>query len=270
MHTAGYWQQARAVWAIVSCLTMLSLAPADGIAGTPAYDSAPFFTAAPVQGQPIGQIFSRTISTQVSGFDWSVKRISGTGRYRLTSASKDHLLFDSEFDYDGSAPQSGITKLRLDGSESCWKDDCGQATDASGLLFNSLIWGTPPKRISVGTHWRTTISIPWELGPPGDEEVTVMALNALTGSVTLLRKGSGEGPFNNDPMQLKLTAKDKQLSLNMKGGKAHWSGYATIEKGIVVSDELLVERGISLSSDETGNIAGFQRQYILLNKMPSS
>jgi hypothetical protein len=234
------------------------------------HDGSAFFSAVPVQGQPISQIFSRTISTRVEGFDWIARRVSGTGTYRLSSASKEYLSFDSRFLYDGNPVLSGITKLRRDGSESCWQDKCGPATDASGLLFNSLIWGTPPKKIGVGTHWHTRILIPWELGPPGEEDVTVTALNIETGSVTLLRKGTGEGSFDSDPAQLKLSAGGKEFLVDMKAGKANWTGYTTIERGIVISDELLVERSLSLSSAEIGAKEGVQRQYILLNKMPQA
>jgi hypothetical protein len=149
-------------------------------------------------------------------------------------------------------------------------DKCAPATDASGLLFNVLIWGTPPKKISVGAKWHTKISMPWELGPAGEEDVTVVALNAASGSITLMRDGRGEGPFDGDPAQLKLSADGKEASLDMKSGKAHWSGFTTFEKGVVVSDELLVERSLSLTSAQAGARDGMQRQYILLNKMPQS
>ena len=67
---------------------------------------------------------------------------------------------------------------------------------------------------------------------------------------------------------MKLSTGGKDFMVNVKAGKAHWSGYTTIEKGIVISDELLVERSLSLSSAEIGTKEGVQRQYILLNAAP--
>jgi hypothetical protein len=110
----------------------------------------------------------------------------------------------------------------------------------------------------------------WELGPAGEEEVTVTALDVSTGSVTLLRKGSGEGPFDGEAAQIKLTKDGKEYVMDSKPGKASWSGYTTISRGIIISDELLVERTLSLSSKEIGEKTGLQRQYILLSQMPLS
>lgn len=248
------------------CWVAAGLPPAQAAGRT--YDSALFLRIAPVPGQTISQVFSRTISTRVEGFDPSVGRVSGTGTYRYASASGDQLSFDSQFLYDGRPASSGTTKIRRDGSESCWMDQCGPATDASGLLYNVLIWGTPPPQIRVGTRWQAKILKPWELGPAGEEEVTVLALNPATGSITLMREGRGEGPFDGDPPQLKLSADGKATSFDLKSGKAHWSGFTTFEKGVVVSDELLVERSMSLTSSAAGSRQGLQRQYILLNEMP--
>ena len=233
-------------------------------------DSAEFLHPVPVRGQAFSQVFSRSISTRVEGYDWIARRISGTGSYHLSSVIKDQFIFESKFLYDGNPLASGVTKIRSDGAESCWQDKCGPATDASGLFFNSLLWGTPPKAIRVGTSWHTTISVPWELGPAGEEEVTVTALDASTGSVTLLRRGSGEGPFDNDAAQIKLTKDGKEYLMDSKAGKASWSGYTTIARGIIISDELLVERTLLLSSKELGEKTGLQRQYILLSKAPQS
>jgi hypothetical protein len=233
-------------------------------------DSSGFLRPAPVSGQVFSQVFSRTISTRVEGFDWIARRISGTGSYRLSGVSNDQFAFESKFLYDGKPSASGVTNITRDGGESCWEDKCGPTTDASGLFFNSLLWGTPPKQIGVGTSWHTKLLIPWELGPVGEQEVTVTALDASTGSVTLLRRGNGEGFFNGEAAQIKLTKDGKEYVMDSKPGKARWSGYTTIARGIIISDELLVERTLSLSSKELGEKTGFQRQYILLSQMPQS
>jgi hypothetical protein len=231
-------------------------------------DSSMFLDPVLAQGQTISQVFSRTVSTRVEGFDSTASRISGTGSYRLSAVTQNQFLFGSQFLYDGRPLAAGVTKIRRDGAESCWQDTCGPSTDASGLLFNSLLWGTAPKRIGIGTRWHTRISVPWELGPPGDEEVTVTALDASTGSVTLLRRGSGEGFFDNDSPKFKLTRAGKEYVLEAKPGIAHWSGYTTFARGVVINDELLVERSLLLFSTELGNRKAMQRQYVILSQSP--
>jgi hypothetical protein len=261
----------RALGASVACLLILCVPTlACAVENNHPLDSSAFLRPAPVSGQTFSQVFSRTISTRVEGFESTARRISGTGSYRLSGVSNDQFAFESKFLYDGRPLASGVTKIRRDGSESCWEDKCGPTTDASGLFFNSFLWGTPPKQIGVGTSWHTKLLIPWELGPVGEQEVTVTALDASTGSVTLLRKGSGEGSFDGEGAQIKLTKDGKEYVMDSKPGKAKWSGYTTIARGIIISDELLVERTLSLSSKDLGEKTGFQRQYILLSKTPQS
>jgi hypothetical protein len=51
-------------------------------------------------------------------------------------------------------------------------------------------------------------------------------------------------------------------------GRSHWRGYTTFHAGVVVSDELMVERPVTLVSDALGRIRGQEREYIALNAMP--
>lgn len=230
--------------------------------------SAEFLVPFLVPGQEIDQVFSRTISTSAEGLDPVVRRTSGTGMYRTLAISNDSYTFDSSFLYDGHPSARITTKIKRDGTESCWESACASATDASGLLFNSLLWGVAPKRIAVGSTWRNKIAAPWELGPPGEQDVTVAALDIAAGTITLLRIGRGEGPFADDPGKITLTKDGKEYSMDAKSGAAKWSGYTTVTRGIIVSDELLVERSLTLYSKELGTLRATQRQYILLNKMP--
>jgi hypothetical protein len=232
------------------------------------HDASFFLRPSLATGQIISQVFSRAISLKGDGIDPLVRRVSGTATYRVTGIGDHEYSFDAKFLYDGRPDASGTSKIQKGGRESCWEGQCSNATDASGLLFNPLIWGTQPSTIAVGTKWHTQIAIPWELGPQGDEDVTVVGLDAATGTITLLRQGSGDGPFDHDASQIKITSKGTEYSVDVKPGHASWSGYTIFSKGLVVSDELLVERSLTLSSKELGNIDAFQRQYILLNKMP--
>jgi len=48
-----------------------------------------------------------------------------------------------------------------------------------------------------------------------------------------------------------------------------WTGYTTFREGVVVSDELLVQRPVTFVSNELSRMAGSEREYILLNAMPA-
>jgi hypothetical protein len=56
--------------------------------------------------------------------------------------------------------------------------------------------------------------------------------------------------------------------VDVSEGKAKWSGYTTFRRGVILSDVLLVERSMTITSAETGQSSGTERQYILLNEVP--
>jgi hypothetical protein len=63
--------------------------------------------------------------------------------------------------------------------------------------------------------------------------------------------------------------KDKKTyTVDVATGKAKWSGYTTFRRGVILSDVLLVERTVTVTSKEMGQSSGTERQYILLNAMP--
>lgn len=41
--------------------------------------------------------------------------------------------------------------------------------------------------------WQVPIAEPWELGPAGEQTVTVLSIDSAEHSVTLKREGSGDG-----------------------------------------------------------------------------
>ena len=88
--------------------------------------------------------------------------------------------------------------------------------------------------------------------------------------MVLKREGSGIGPFEgkNDTAILKRDA--KQYPVTVKFGEAHWVGQAVFQHGVVVSDELLCNMSIELSSAEVGTIKGQERQYMSLLQHPGS
>ena len=56
--------------------------------------------------------------------------------------------------------------------------------------------------------------------------------------------------------------------MNITPGTATWTGYTTFKNGIVMADELLVTRPVTLTTDSL-HFTASEREYILLNAMPA-
>lgn len=69
----------------------------------------------------------------------------------------------------------------------------------------------------------------------------------------------------NEIKQLSLVKDQKAYAVQVSAGKAKWDGLTTFRRGIILSDELLVERPVTVTSKELGQSTGVERQYILLN-----
>jgi hypothetical protein len=220
-------------------------------------------------GETLSNIFSRTISYKPESADEAVWRASGTAIYTVVDNSPANLSLDGQFRYDGRPQSTGKTVIKDSGKTLCYKDKCGLNTDASGLLYNPFLWGNPNGALKTGATWNVSLTEPWELGPPGQETVTVMSVDPVNHSVTLKREGSGEGFFADDAKQIHVNKEGKPYLVDVVPGKSHWTGYTTFREGVVISDELLVDRSVTLVSKELGSIPTAQREYILLNAMPS-
>lgn len=219
-------------------------------------------------GQVLGNVFSRTIAFKAEGLEIAVRRTSGTGIYTVIQSSADKLLFNGAFLYDGKPEAKAKTEIRDSGATICYDDKCAPSTDASGLLYNPRIWGNPTGTIGKGVSWEVSISEPWELGPPGKQTVTIISFDSANHSITLKREGKGEGFFADEKKQIPVTKDGKTYAVDVVPGPSRWTGYTTFREGIVISDELLVERSVILVSAELGRIPASQREYILLNAMP--
>jgi hypothetical protein len=221
-------------------------------------------------GEHISNVFSIAASVKAEGFDERVGRNSGSADYTLTQIGADGTLtFDLDDRYDGAAANHAVDIIRDGGATSCYNGGkCAVYTDASGALYNRLLWGDPPAELKPGMTWTVTIPQPWELGPAGRQVVTVLRLDDTDGTVTLKREGRAVGLFAKEPAQVTLTKGGKPITLDVTPGQAHWSGYTTFRHGIVVSDELLVVRTDDLRSKETGPVTATRRRYMLLNAAP--
>lgn len=215
--------------------------------------------------QEIGNVFSRAIAFQVSGFDSLVYRVSGTGIYKVERFTPDEIVANSTFLYDGRPASTGETTIKDGGRTICWKGNCSVATDASGVSINPLLWGMPKGKLHVGQTWDVNISIAWELGPAGKETVKVISIDPANDTITLERTGEGEGEAVNEIKKLQLVKDKKTYAVEVSAGKAKWDGTTTFRRGVILSDELLVERPVTVTSKELGKSSGMERQYILLN-----
>jgi hypothetical protein len=195
-------------------------------------------------GEKFGTIFSRTIAVTGSDFQPVVFRISGTGNYTVTSAAYNQSEFDAVFLYDGRPEERSKTGIRDGGKTLVYNVKSSVNTDGSGLTYNSLLWGPAPARLKTGDFWEVEITQPWELGGAGRQKVEVIDADPTNGLVRLKRR----------------------VRVMIKPGKNHWVGYTTFKNGIVISDELVVTRQLTLTND-TLNFSANQRQYILLNQM---
>lgn len=215
--------------------------------------------------QEIGNVFSRTIAFQVSGFDPLVFRVSGTGIYRVERFTPDEIVTNSTFLYDGHPASTGETAIKDGGRTICWKGNCSAATDASGVSVNPLLWGTPRGKLHAGQTWEVVITVPWELGPAGKETVKVISVDPTNDTITLERTGEGEGESASEIRQLHLVKNKQTYAVEVSAGKAKWDGTTTFRRGVILNDELLVERPVTVTSKELGQSGGIERQYILLN-----
>ncbi|MBD8898797.1 hypothetical protein [Rhodanobacter sp. DHG33] len=252
---------------IYLCPLLLAGLSWSGMAAAAASATAPALTPAFHTGASFGNVFSRTVAVQAPGFDEAVHRISGTAIYRVTDAALPARLH-IDYRYDGRTSGSGAVELSDGGATNCYEGKCTPNTDASGLAYNPRLWGTPPTTLKLGQHWTVDIAEPWELGPAGKQTVTVVALDTGSHTVTLEREGSGDGAWLGEKSQLTMTRDGKPCDMTRQAGHAHWHGYTTFRDGIVLSDELVSTRQMSLSSARYGRIEANERQYILLNAMP--
>jgi hypothetical protein len=219
-------------------------------------------------GQKINNIFSRAIAFHVEGIDDIAYRFGGTANYEITEASPDHITFVSDVLYDGHPQYHGGAELRDHNTTACAKGKCRTLNDASGVLFDPLLWGTPPATLAPGTTWQVAIKDPWELGPPATQTITVVSTDPANHEITLKREGSGDGWYDSDSKQLKVKKDGKEYTVDVSPGTSHWLGYTTFHQGIVKNDELLVERDVTLSAADFPKLTGKERQYILLNAAP--
>ncbi|HZT02294.1 MAG TPA: hypothetical protein VFA39_08545 [Steroidobacteraceae bacterium] len=219
-------------------------------------------------GESLSSVFSKAVAITGPGFQDVVKRISGTGNEVVTAIRGSEITFNGSGIYDGRPPQKWIHRRLQDGITDCWNDRCTVNDQTSGTIFNHYLWGNAPQDVRVGTSWAVAIAKPWEIGPQGSERVRVLRLDPLNRVITLTREGGGIGPSSDDAYKNEITittTAGKTLDVRVVPGESHWTGYTTVREGVIIADEILVERHVTLVASTGQRFEGEERSYTLEN-----
>lgn len=247
---------------LTAFVVLAAVTPASGSAGTA------YLQPHVKVGEQFLSVFSKAVSIKGAGFKEVVGRTSGTAQRTVVAADSGALTLNVTARYDGRPVQTGVARRLRDGVTDCWNDKCAINDSTSGLLFNRYLWGHPPKVLRTGTAWMATISKPWEIGPPGTERVRVVRVGPANHEITLIRQGSGNGHSSDDKRagQISITTTaGKKIKVTVIPGESHWSGYTTVRSGIIIADEIMVERHVTLVSKNGKKFEGEQRTYTLEN-----
>jgi hypothetical protein len=236
---------------------------------TPA-DAKVYFGLKVAVGQKFGNVFAKIVSYQGGGIDEYARRIGGSAHYEVLDATPERPRFLLRDRYDGLASSSTTMESRDSGATYCSVDTgkCQAYLDDSGVAFDAFLWGHPSGPIVPGMTWKVELPVPWELGPPGTQLISVVQTDSANHEVMLKREGSGDGVFANDQKQIKVKKDGKEYTVDVTPGLAHWVGYTIFQNGITVSDELVVTRSLKISSKEFGSADISERQFTLLNLAP--
>ncbi|HEX5461755.1 MAG TPA: hypothetical protein VFX20_17460 [Steroidobacteraceae bacterium] len=219
-------------------------------------------------GERLSSVFSKAVAISGPGFQEVVRRISGTGEDVVTAVHGNQITFRGEGVYDGRPVQKWVHERMADGITDCWNDHCALNDETSGTIFNRYLWGDVPDDVRPGDSWAVTLAKPWEIGPRGTEQVRVLRLDPVNRVITLTREGSGVGPSSDDAHRNSITittTNGKTLDVRIVPGEAHWSGYTTVREGVIIADEILVERHVTLVAHTGQKFEGEQRSYTLEN-----
>lgn len=232
--------------------------------------SSAYFRLQLQKGETYTTVFSKAISIKGDGFKEIVSRISGSASDTVVNPDPANPAFKNNYRYDGFTEGASQYDVRNGGTTYCGHGKCATDAESSGVMFNPLLWGTPPNDLKVGMTWKIKITQPWELGPPGTETVRVVSLDPVNHVVMLDRWGSGSGESDSeDAHTAHITVGNQTAVATLVPGPSHWSGQTVFRHGIILSDVILIERPVTLVST-LGKFQGMEREYTLLNAMPPS
>lgn len=246
---------------------LLSAATA-GVAAASRDEASPYLKPSFIPGEHLTTVFSKTVAITGAGFKDYVHRVSGTADYTVTKATPEAVVFNQAYRVDGFANGSGNVKLLNDDMTYCRNGRCKIDRETSGLIFNPLLWGRVPAKLEAGVSWTARINEPWELGPPGSERVRVVRADPANYVVTLVRTGSGSGKSLDDRRVKTIsivTSDGKTFRMSVIPGESRWRGYTTICRGLIIGDEIMLQRDVTLRAVSGLTLHGEERAYTLLD-----
>jgi hypothetical protein len=229
--------------------------------------ASPYLTLRLSKDQSFADVFSKTMEIRGTGFENYAGRFSGTESYKVLDPDPAKPTYDTQSPAFDKPDYHAIATLADGGQDWCEQGKCSINRQTSGPSFNPLLWGMPTGDLKVGQTWTVSVSEPWEIGPAGSETVRVVSLDPAEGIVTLEREGSGTGKSQDDEHKLSITVKGNKLEATVVAGPSTWSGRTTIQHGLILNDEILIRRPVTLHT-QAGDFAGEETEYTLLNLMP--
>jgi len=227
----------------------------------------PYLTPQLHKDQVFADVFSKAVEVHGEGFDPYAGRYSGTEAYKVMDPDPSKPMFDTKSPAFDKADYHAIATLADGGQDWCEQGKCSVNRQTSGPIFNPLLWGMPTGELKVGQTWQVKVTEPWEIGPAGSETVRVVSLDTGDGIVTLERDGSGTGTSQDDGRKLPIMVQGKKVQATVTAGASTWSGLTTIQRGLILNDEILIRRPVTLQT-EAGTFSGEETVYTLLNLMP--
>jgi hypothetical protein len=232
---------------------------------------SPYFTVQPHPGDKLYYIVFRTVALSAPGLDRSL--VDSTGGesemevlpgstsldLKMTTSSRIEGVFQVE-----NAPY----ELRDRGDTECFQGHCRPERSSTTAVAKGSVWGLPSGPLHPGMTWTKDINYTWEFGPPGKQTIRVISVDPKSGTVVVARNGDGDGPRGQEKDTTTVVKGGKSYTVSIKRGHTHWSGKATIQHGMIVSDECLADAEIVLSSPEFGTVTGRERMFNAIMQYP--
>jgi hypothetical protein len=262
---------------VVSMFSILLFSPGNIVFGhsKPATDdkASAYFTVQPHPGEILYYIGFRTVVISAPGLDRSVVSPSGSEANFtiLPGSTPNDLKMTTSARIEGQFQvENAPYELSDRGDTECFQGKCYPEHSASSMVAKASIWGLPAGPLHAGMSWAVDISHAWEFGPAGKQTIRVISVDPGDGSVTLTRDGEGDGAPYPASDTIVVTKGGQSYTVSVKHGHTHWSGKATIQHGLIVSDECLSDAEVELSSPEFGKVTGRERMFMALMQHPEA
>ncbi len=113
--------------------------------------------------------------------------------------------------------------------------------DIFGLFIDESVWGDLPESPKQGARWSVSRKAPWQYGPPGLEQVSVVSFDEQSAELTLEAHGSGTGANMQEIARasaLDITVQGVPHHVQVRYGRSTWTQRATYRGGVLVSNYL--------------------------------